>query len=60
MIELTSEVGELITVDGGIEITVTGTQGDYAKLKISTPKELKVYRKESLHKIKEYISLPYS
>lgn len=60
MIELTSEVGELIIVDGGIEITVTDTQGDYAKFKISTPKELKVYRKESLQKIKEYTSLPYS
>jgi carbon storage regulator len=59
MIELTGEVGELIIVDGCIEITVTDIQGDHAKFGITAPKELKIYRKENLQKIKEYTSLPY-
>ena len=59
MIELTGEVGEVIIIDDGIEITVTDIQGDRAKFGISAPDGLKIYRNEILQKIKEYTSLPY-
>ena len=59
MMELTGEVGEVIILDDNIKITVTDIQNDYAKFGISAPKELKIYRKENLQKIKEYTSFPY-
>ena len=59
MIELTSEVGEVIILDDSIEITVTDIQGDYATFGITAPKGSKIYREESLQKIKEYTSFPY-
>jgi len=59
MIELTGEVGEVIILDDSIEITVADIQGNHATLGITAPRELKIYRKEDLEKIKEYTSLPY-
>ena len=59
MMELTGEVGEVIILDDSIKITVTDIQDDYAKFSISAPKELKIYRKEHLQKIKEYTSFPF-
>jgi len=59
MMELTGEVGEVIILDDNIKITVTDIKDDYAKFCISAPKELKIYRKENLQKIKEYTSFPY-
>ena len=59
MIELTSEVGEVIILDKSIEITVTHIQDDHAIFGITAPKELTIYRKENLQKIQEYTSPPY-
>ena len=59
MIELTGEVGEVIKVGDSIKITVTDTQDNYAKFRITAPKGLNVYRKEDPRTIKDYTSLPY-
>jgi carbon storage regulator len=59
MLVLTRKVGEALILDGGIEITVTDTQGNHAKLDINAPKEVKVYREELYERLQDYASPPY-
>ena len=42
MLILTQKVGETIVLDCDIEITLTDTQGSYAKIGIVAPKDVKI------------------
>ena len=59
MLVLTRKVGEALILDGGIEITVTDTQSNHAKLGIDAPEEVKVYREEIYERLPDYAAPPY-
>lgn len=46
MLILSRKRDEKIIIDGSIEITIVEVKGDYVKLGIVAPKEVKVYRHE--------------
>lgn len=52
MLILSRKIGEVITINDNITVTVMGVHGDEVKLGIDAPKNIKVFRKEMLDSIK--------
>ena len=48
MLILTRKLNESITIGDNIEISVVEIKGDQVKIGINAPREIKVYRKDSL------------
>ena len=59
MLVLTRKVGETLTLDGGIHITVIDIQGDHARIALNVPKEVKVHSEETYERLPEYCAPPY-
>jgi carbon storage regulator len=60
MLQMTWKIGETIILDDGIEITITDIQGNYAKIGIDAPKEVKIYREEEIYEgTPNYLAPPY-
>ena len=59
MLILTRKVGETLILEDDIEITVTDIQGNYTKLGINAPEEVKVYCEETYENLPDYLSPPY-
>ncbi|MCR5824443.1 MAG: carbon storage regulator CsrA [Lachnospiraceae bacterium] len=53
MLALSRKTGESIVIGNDIEITVLEIRGDQAKLGISAPKSVPIYRKEIYVQIQE-------
>ncbi len=53
MLALSRKTGESIVIGDNIEITVLEIRGDQAKLGISAPKSVPIYRKEIYVQIQE-------
>lgn len=53
MLALSRKQGESIVIGNNIEITVLEAKGDQAKIGISAPKSVPVYRKEIYAQIQE-------
>lgn len=52
MLILSRKIGEVITINDNITVTVMGVHGDEVKLGIDAPKNIKVFRKEMFDSIK--------
>lgn len=52
MLILSRKIGEVITINDNIAVTVMGVHGDEVKLGIDAPKNIKVFRKEMFDSIK--------
>ncbi|MDD4602149.1 MAG: carbon storage regulator CsrA [Negativicutes bacterium] len=46
MLALTRKVGERIVIDDSIIVTVVDVKGDYVRLALEAPKNIKIYRGE--------------
>jgi len=53
MLVLSRKKGESVMIDGQIEVTVLGVEGDTIRLGISAPKDIDIFRKEVFLSIQE-------
>ena len=53
MLVLSRKKGESIVIDGNIEITVLGVEGDTVKIGINAPKSIDIFRKEVFDMIQQ-------
>jgi carbon storage regulator len=53
MLVLTRKIGESILVGDEIEITLVRIEGDQARIGISAPRQVQVYRKELLDEVQQ-------
>ena len=53
MLVLTRKIGETITIDDHIKITVVQIKGKQARIGIDAPKETKIYREEIYQAIQD-------
>lgn len=51
MLVLTRKLGESVTIDGNIKVTIVALKGNQVKLGIEAPANMKVYREEIYTKI---------
>ena len=47
MLVLTRKVGQVIVIDGGIEISVRRIQGNRVRLAVTAPRHVRIYRVET-------------
>ncbi|GGD92211.1 carbon storage regulator CsrA [Paenibacillus nasutitermitis] len=53
MLVLSRKKGESVIIDGQIEVTVLGVEGDTIRLGIAAPKDIDIFRKEVFLSIQE-------
>jgi carbon storage regulator len=53
MLVLTRSVGETVRIDGDVTVTVVHVRGDQVRFRISTPRDVGVYREEVVNELSQ-------